>query len=266
MPERTLVTGGTGLLGDAVVRRLLTAGNQVRVMSRSERPSGDTAAYEWAGADPRSGDGLAEAMADVDTLVHCANATSKEKERALVAAVTEAAKRAGVGHFLYVSIVGVDRIPLGYYQGKLAAERSLENSGLPYTILRATQFHDLVRAILAVVAKFPVLPAPGIGFQPVDVGEVASRLVELAAGEPAGRVADFGGPQVRNLRDLARSYLAATDRRRILVPVRLPGKVFGGFRAGANLAPEQARGEITFERYLAEHPAPKRTSYRVGVR
>jgi uncharacterized protein YbjT (DUF2867 family) len=97
-----------------------------------------------------------------------------------------------------------------------------------------------------------VLPVPrGIAFQPVAVADVAARLAELAAGEPAGRVPDLGGPEVRGLDDLARTWLAATGRRRRVVQVPAPGKLAAAVRGGANLVPEHADGTGTFEEFVA---------------
>src|SRR5690606_40293414 len=111
----------------------------------------------------------------------------------------DAARRQGAPHLIYISIVGVDKIPYGYYQRKLAVERLIEASGLPYTILRTTQFHTLPDMALNVLTKVPGVAAlpRGLRVQPIDVGEVAERLADLAlAGGPAGRVDDMGGPEV----------------------------------------------------------------------
>jgi hypothetical protein len=98
-----------------------------------------------------------------------------------------------------------------------------------------------------------VLPGPaGTSFQPIEAGEVAARLAELATGVGAGRVPDMGGPEVRGAASLALSYLAARGRHRPVVPVRLPGAVFAGYRRGSHLAPDHAVGRVTFEGFLAE--------------
>nr|WP_205863221.1 NAD(P)H-binding protein [Planosporangium thailandense] len=261
-----MVTGGTGLLGRQVAVRLLAAGREVRVMSRRPRAAHDGGRYEWAIADLRSGRGVGEAVAGVDVIVHCATAFGRGAEVDVARTVVEAAQRADVPHLVYISIVGVDRVPLGYYRAKLAAERLIEHSGLPYTILRATQFHDLVRTMLAAAAKSPVMPVPDLSFQPVDVSEVATRLAELALGDPVAHAPDFAGPQVRAARELAGSYLRATGRRRPILPVRLPGMVFRAYRRGGNLAPEHAAGKITFEECLTRHADPTRVSYRGRLR
>jgi len=126
-------------------------------------------------------------------IVHCATGLGDvAAARHLIAA----ARRAGRPHLAYISIVGVDRIPFGYYKSKLAVERQVESSGLPWTVLRATQFHDLILGGCQALAGVPVMLVPGrVAFQPIDAGEVAGRLAELAAGPPAGRVPDMGGPR-----------------------------------------------------------------------
>lgn len=265
MNESILVTGGTGVLGSQVVRRLVDDGRRVRVMSRRPQPPGQPAPdCGWAVADLRSGCGVAPAAAGVDTIVHCATVMRRRAEAEAVRTLIAAARAVGSPHLVYVSIVGVDRVPLGYYRGKLSAERLIERSGLPYTILRATQFHDLIRVALAGAARSPAMPVPAASCQPVDVRDVAVRLAESAVGGPAGRAADVGGPRVLGPRELARTYLSAVRRRRAVVPVRLPGKVFAGYRRGGHLAPEGAVDGITFEQYLAEHPQPWSASYRIG--
>jgi uncharacterized protein YbjT (DUF2867 family) len=140
----------------------------------------------------------------------------------------------------------------GYFASKLAAERVIAESGLPWTTLRATQFHELMLTTARQMARLPVVPVPsGFRVQPIDAGEVAARLVELALGTPAGLVPDLAGPKVHGMADLVRGYLRARRKHRLLVPVRLPGKAAHAYRAGANLAPERAVGRRTWEAFLA---------------
>ena len=243
MTKTFLVTGGTGRLGALVVDRLRRAGHGVRVTSRRTGP--DLFTVDW-----KTGAGLAAALDGVDVVVHCAASfRDVDMDRGLA----KAAADAHVSHLLYISIVGVDRIPIKYYRLKLAAEQIVEQSSVPYTILRATQFHELVRSALAVLARVPVMLVPDVSFQSVDVSEVADRLAGLAMAQPAGRVADMGGPEIAKLTDMAREYLRSTGRRRLVVPLRLPGKAFGGLRAGYHQAPDHADGRITFAGYLAAH-------------
>ena len=132
----------------------------------------------------------------------------------------------------------------------------MADSGLPWTTLRATQFHDLILQVARQMAKLPVIPVPaGFRFQPVDAGEVAARLVELALGAPAGLVPDIAGPRVYAMDELVRGYLRARGKHRPIVPVRLPGRAARAFRAGANLAPDRAVGRRTWEEFLADRAA-----------
>ncbi|MFE9923626.1 SDR family oxidoreductase [Streptomyces sp. NPDC005774] len=239
----TLVTGGTGTLGRHVSERLRTGSQEVRVLSRHSRP--------YAVDLRRGGGALDTAVTGVDTIVHCASTPRGGDEEAAKNLVA-AARRAGVGHVVYISIVGVDQVPFGYYRTKFAVERLIEESGLGWTVLRTTQFHDLVLTLLQGLGKSPVMLLPArVKDQPIAVTEVADRLAELARGGPAGRVADMGGPEVRTLESLARSYLEATGRRRAVLKVPLRGAAYRAFRAGGHLAPEHAVGKGTFEEFLA---------------
>jgi len=244
-----LVTGSTGTLGRALVPRLTEAGHEVRAFSRRPRPP-STPPQAWATGDLRANVGLDEALAGIEVVVHCASAQRGDQVAAqnLIAA----ARRAGAPHLVYISIAGVDRVPVGYYGAKLAVERLIEDSGLPWTILRATQFHELLLRGCELLARLPVLLVPAAtSFQPVSAGEVAGRLACLAGQPPAGRVPDMGGPQVRTSRDLAGRYLRASGRHRPVLPVWLPGRAFAGYRRGGHLAPGHATGTVTFDEFLA---------------
>ncbi|MFE6913204.1 SDR family oxidoreductase [Streptomyces rubiginosohelvolus] len=258
MTNPTLVTGGTGRLGSALVSRLVSAGHAVRVLSRSPRPAG-AGGPDWTVGDLLTGDGLDEALTAVGTVIHCATGNDPTDVTA-TRSLTAAALRAGRPHLIYVSIVGVDRVSLPYYRAKLESERLVEDSGLPWTVQRTTQFHDLVAWMSSVQRWLPAILMPsGVSFQPIDVGEVADRLSSLAHAEPQGRADDMGGPEVRTATDLARSWARAHGRRRPVLAVPAPGAAFRAYRQGAHLAPGHAVGRITFEQYLtATAPYPGR--------
>ena len=253
-----LVTGGTGRLGRHVVARLRDAGCDVRVLSRrSQRPADG---IEIVTGDLATGEGIEAAVDGAAVIVHCAGSAKGDEDKARN--LVQAASQAGAPHIVYISVVGADRIPVvsrldramfGYFASKLAAERVVADSGLPWTTLRATQFYDLFLLVAQQMAKLPVIPVPaGFQFQPIDEQEVASRLAELALGNPAGLVPDMGGPRVYAMADLLRAYLRATNRRRPIVSLPVPGEAARAIRAGANLAPEQAVGKRTWEDFLAE--------------
>src|ERR687893_1656520 len=271
MTSPVLVTGGTGTLGRHVVRRLRGVGRHVRVLSRSSHEPED--GVRFVTGDLATGGGIEAAVDGVGTIVHLAGSAEGDEDKARN--LVRAALRAGAPHLVYISVVGADRIPVesgldrnmfGYFASKRAAERIMEDSGLPWTILRATQFHDLMLMVAQALAKLPVAPIPaGFRVQPVEADEVAARLVELTLGGPAGLVPDMGGPRVYGAAELLRIYLRASKRRsRPIVPLWLPGKAARAFRNGANLAPEQAVGHRTWEEFLAERLGQRRPAPRVG--
>ncbi len=260
--QHLLVTGGTGTLGRLVVVRLLDAGCKVRVLSRRSREAGE--GIELVTGDLATGEGIDTAVEGAEIIVHCAGSSKGDEEKALN--LVRAASRAGSRHLVYISVVGADRIPVvsgvdramfGYFASKRAAERAVADSGLPWTTLRATQFHDLSFMTARQMARLPVIPVPaGFRFQPIDAEEVAARLAELALGTPAGLVPDMGGPRVYGMAELVRGYLRANHRHRPIIPVWLPGKAARAVRAGANLAREQAVGRRTWEEFLADRVRP----------
>jgi uncharacterized protein YbjT (DUF2867 family) len=258
MTSLILVTGGTGTLGRQLVPRLLAAGCRVRVLSRHAHEAAD--GVEYVTGDLLKDEGIGAAVDGAGIIVHCAG--GRKDDDVATGNLVRAASRAGSPHVVYISVVGADRVPVvsaadramfGYFGFKLAAEQVLAGSGLPWTTLRATQFHDLSLTVAEQMAKLPVIPVPaGVRFQPVDTGEVAARLTELALGAPAGLVPDMAGPQVSSLAGLLRGYLKARGKRRLLVPIWLPGRAARAVRAGANLAPDRAVGHRTWEDFLAD--------------
>lgn len=258
MASPILITGGTGTLGRLVVPRLQGAGQQVRVLSRSSHES--AGGVEFMVGDLATGAGIERAVDGVETIVHCAGSSKGDEQKARN--LVRAASKSGAAHLVYISVVGAERIPVvsgldrnmfGYFAAKRAAEKVIADSGVPWTTVRATQFHDLMLLVANALAKLPVMPIPaGFRFQPIDTGEVATRLVELSLGSPSGLVADIAGPRVYGIDELIRLYLRVSGKHRMLLPLKIPGQAARAVRDGANLAPEQAVGHRTWEDFLAE--------------
>ena len=261
MQTSTLVTGGTGTLGRQVVERLRASGSIVRVLSRRPRESQN--GIEFVTGDLATGEGIEAAVAGFDVIVHCAGSQKDDDLKSL--SLVRAARQAGARHLVYISVVGADRVPVvsgidramfGYFASKRAAEQVIAESGIPWTTLRATQFYDLVFRVAQGMAKLPVIPVPsGFRFQPVDTGEVADRLVDLALGAPSGLVPDIAGPRIYPMTELLRSYLAAKHERRLMFPIGLPGRAARAGRQGAILAPDRGVGRRTWEEFLSERLA-----------
>jgi uncharacterized protein YbjT (DUF2867 family) len=250
MTTTVLVTGGTGTLGRLTTPLLRDAGFKVRVLSRSRHEAVD--GIEYAVGNLTTGEGIEAAVTGVDTIVHLAGDSKgdDEKARTLVNAV---AATGGKPHLVYISVVGADQESFAYFGFKRGAEQVIADSGLPWTTVRATQFHDLVLTLAKTLAKLPIVPVPtGFKVQPIDARDVATRLVELAQGEPAGLVDDIAGPKIYTLKEIISSYLRAADRRRPMLPLHFPGKASRAFRTGVNLAPAHASGTHTWEAFLAD--------------
>lgn len=245
---KILVTGGTGALGRHIVDRLREQGHEVRVLSRRAGAGTHT-------GDLATGAGVPEAVAGVDVVVHAATnfRRSGKPDLAQTGNLLRAAR--GVPHLLYVSIVGIDDLPLGYYRNKLACERLIENSGVPHTIARATQFHELLAWILRGAERLPIAPLPtDFRFQPVAATDVARRIAELVEGEPLGRAPDLGGPEVFTLAELADIWRSVRGRPRRIVRIPLPGGISRAYRAGKNTCPDHADGTVTWAEFVASDP------------
>lgn len=245
-----LLTGGTGTLGRHVTPLLVEAGFKIRMLSRNAHESSD--GIEFVTGDLLEGTGVEAAADGTEIILHLAG--GPKGDDVATRHLVDAAAKARVQHIVYIGVVGAGKLPIGYFQAKFAAEQAIIESGVPYTILRAAQFHDLALKTARAMAKSPIVPAPGaVLWQPVDSREVAARLVELTRGAPAGRVPDLVGPTVYTMAELIRGYLKAEGKRRLFLPVPVPGKIGRAYRAKENLTLDGATvGELTWENFLAE--------------
>jgi uncharacterized protein YbjT (DUF2867 family) len=243
-----LVTGGTGHLGQRLVPLLQGAGHTVKVMSRRGTGPGGVRGDLATGLD------LGSALAGAEIVVHAASdprGNPWEVDVAGTRRLVQAVDRERLRHLVYVSIVGVDRIPFAYYRAKYAAEQVLLASGLPVTLLRVTQFHDFVDTLLETARRGPVLPVPmGWRLQPVDVDEVAAHITVVAAAPPTGGVLEFGGPEELTAADVARAWAAARGSGAHVVATPVPGKMGSAIRDGAALPSGGALGTRTYAQHL----------------
>lgn len=246
---RIAVAGGTGTVGRHVVDVVGEHGHEAVVLTRS------------AGVDLVAGTGLDEVLHGVDAVVDVTSvATQSGKEavrffRAVSTNLLAAEARAGVPHHVALSIVNCDRAPFGHYAGKVVQEELVTTGPVPWTLLRATQFHEFAGQLLGRLGLGPLHPVPVMRSQPVAAREVAERLVGLAEAGPAGRVADLGGPEVLRMTDMVRSYARATGRGGVVLPVPVPGRLGRAFRDGTLVpGPAADRGVQTFARWLAGLP------------
>lgn len=249
MSAPILLTGGTGTLGRLVLPRLHAAWPAVRVLSR--RPHDDLPGITYVRGDMATGEGLDAALDGVETVLHLAGNAKGDTVAAQV--LVDHAHRAGVQHLVAISVVAADAVPYRYFREQAGMERVIAAAQVPWTVLRAAQFHDFVLAFVQKLAVLPVVPVPNMYAQSVDADEVAERLVNLTLAAPAGRVADLVGPEEFAVADAARTYLTARGSRRRVVPAWLPGKMGRAYRERANLAVDGVtRGERTWAAFLAD--------------
>jgi uncharacterized protein YbjT (DUF2867 family) len=245
MVMRIAIVGGTGTLGRHVVTQLAAGGHETRVLSRS----GD-----WP-VDLTTGEGLAKALDGCAAVVDASNATSARRARLVLVEgsrrLLAAEQEAAVGHHICVSIVGCDQVPMGYYRIKTDQEDVVAQGPVPWTIVRATQFHELAASALAAAARFRLLPVPAMALQTIAAADVAGVLATVAAGAPRRARVQVAGPQICSARELARTWRAATGRAALLVPVPVPGKIGRALRTGG-LTTERPdfSGTITFAEWL----------------
>ncbi len=214
------------------------------------------------GADLLSGEGLDDALAGVDAVVDVSDLKTVRRRSAVRFFETAgrhllaAEERAGVRHHVALSIVGVDRVDWGYYEGKRRQEDLVRAGAVPWTVLRATQFHEFPAQLLARVPG-PVAPVPRMRVQPVAVREVAVVLAELATGPALGDAPELAGPREESVPDMARRLLSARGSHRLVVPVRLPGaagRAMAGRRAAARRRRAARRPELP--RVARRRPRP----------
>ncbi|WP_030987532.1 SDR family oxidoreductase [Streptomyces sp. NRRL WC-3744] len=240
------VAGGTGLAGRLVVEALRARGHAPVVLSRGQ------------GVDLLSGAGLDAALAGAEAVVDVSNVTTTRGSvsvdffdragRHLVGA----AARAGVRRLVTLSIVGVDRVRNPYYAGKLRQEEIVRSGAVPWTVLRATQFHEFAGQLLDGIPG-PIAVVPAGRVQPVAVREVADALADIAPGPPRAMAPELAGPRVESLAGMARRLIAAgAAHRRPVLPLYVPGGMSSG---GLLPTGTGSRGTQTFADWLGERTA-----------
>ncbi|MGH2728874.1 MAG: SDR family oxidoreductase [Actinomycetota bacterium] len=259
---KVLVTGATGSLGTQLTPALARAGHAVRALSRRPQPPGE---IEWIRGDLRTGDGVEAAVQGVDAIVHAATLGGFEggktrMRRAFIhsprtdvhgtSRLLDAAKRAGAPRVVYVSIVGIEKVPMSYYRHKLQAEELVRTSGLPFTIARVVQFHSLIDGLCRYAARFPIAVLPlRVLYQPIDERDAGSLVAGLVDRDPSNATMELGGPEVRTMGELAEAWATSRGVRKRFRNMPMPGAK--AMAAGAHCT-EDRSGTITWEQWLKE--------------
>ena len=242
---RIAVAGGTGTVGRHVVAIARERGHHGVSLSRTE------------GVDLVNGRGLDQALQNVDTVIDVAGIQVISTKKAVdfftnaTQNLLAAEKIAGVTHHVALSIVGIDKANSGLYAGKLVQEDEVRHGGVPWTLLRSTQFHEFVPMSIKTASVGPLVFVPTMLTQPVAAKEVAAALVNAAEAGPKGRIPDLGGPRTEQLKGLVAAYLAGTAQKKRIVPLHLPGAMGKAMRNGGLIpAPGSAVGRQTFLEWL----------------
>jgi uncharacterized protein YbjT (DUF2867 family) len=261
---RVLVTGGTGHLGTQIVSELRREGEQVRVLARRPRADPDV---EWVRGDLSTQDGIADAVAGVDVIVHAAtNSPAAQRGRFKLRdfvvspadvdiqgtqALLAAAQTAGVRQFVHVSIVGLQALrALPYSRRKLAAEQLVRDARVPWSIVRATGFYWLLARMFSDMVKRPMIALPAHALMaPVDSDEFARFIVDGIVNDRRGEREDFAGPQTSAMTELMAQYLAARGLDRRVRHAPLPRRIQNAITAG-NTAAGGRRGTTTWAQWL----------------
>ena len=243
------IVGGTGTLGRRVAAEMEARGHKVRVLSRH--------APEYR-VDLATGAGLAAALAECDVVVDASNSSSRKPAGILVDGsrrLLEAGAAAGVGHHVCVSMVGCDQVPMSYFRVKADQERVVSQGAVPWSIVRSTQFYELVGTVIAAAGRWRVLPMPRGVLQPVACADAARAVADVAEGAPLKRCFTVAGPEVSEVRDLARTWRKVTGHRAALMPMPVPGTVGRALRSGTlTVQGPDARGTTAFADWLTSVP------------
>lgn len=250
---KVAVVGGTGVLGKPLVAELAARGDEVLALSRTApRKLPDGASHQRV--DLTTGDGLAEALAGVEVIVDASNSSTPRRAGPVMVEGTKrllrAGAEAGARHYVGVSIVGCERVPMAYYKVKVEQEEAIAAGAIPWSLLRATQFHTLIDYLFKQDARFGIVRSGSARFQPIDPPLVAEHVAGAAHADPAGRLPDVAGPEVLTLSELAKTWRRAGHR---ALPLRFPmiGPIGRPMREGALCNPDAAAGGRTFEEWLA---------------
>lgn len=247
---RVLVTGSTGKLGSALLKQLKDFDYNVKITSR-RKPEGFEH-FEWVYSDLLTGEGLEEAVNDIEVIIHAATSPLKNSRLIDVSGLEKFLHKIDhIKHFIFPSIVGIEDIPFKYYKLKCEAEELLTNSSIPYTIARATQFHRFVDDLFLSKPFFNRYVIPGkIKLQCVEADEFAHQLIDLISSSPQGRIEDFGGPEILTLTEMAELKIKVNNETNKVLSIPLSGKLYKSFVDGKNTNAAQKVGTTTFEDYL----------------
>ncbi|HTN20575.1 MAG TPA: NAD(P)H-binding protein [Pelobium sp.] len=252
--DKILVTGGSGLLGREIVNQLISEKQNVAILTTQTHPD-VTAGVEVFTGDLITGKGLSNAVINTKAIIHCASNPLNFEETDVLGTqnLVKAIDKHQPPHLIYVSIVGVDRSNYPYYVAKKQVEDLISGSGIPFTVLRTTQFHQFVHRLINgfLNTKEKLIQIPdGMTFQPVALDEVAKRLVSLSKNKAEGLLPNFGGPEILTFEEMFEQYLQVFKSEIDWKTVPLVAPRYELFRSSVNLCEGNAFGKTTWKEFL----------------
>ncbi|CAF1102218.1 unnamed protein product [Adineta steineri] len=262
---KILVTGGTGVLGRALSNIflanktdfLITSRNQKNIINENDGMNSNSKS-KWLYMDLSKNKGINKVFNNnIDTILHLAsmpmqNIQGQPADVILTKNLLDSIPKQNIKHLIYISIVGIDKIPFTYYRGKLECERLIKASGIPYSILRATQFHGFVEDFAVKLLKFPICMVPkSIKVQPVQVEAVAMELNKILGQSPLNSTYEIGGKKIYEMKEIVDSLLNVRQEKKLMIPIPIMGKMLKAYAKGYGTCNNIALNSNTWEEYLA---------------
>ncbi|HTU14804.1 MAG TPA: NAD(P)H-binding protein [Solirubrobacterales bacterium] len=247
------VVGGTGMVGGKVVAKLAADGHDVRILTRNppaELPSGAS----HHPIDLKTREGLDSALAGIETVIDVAN-EQKAARQVLVDGTADLLRRceaASIDHYVGISILGCEKFGFKYYAAKTAQEEVIRSAPIGWSLLKASQFHELLEMVFGSVARFRLSPTGSIPLQTIAASVVAERLAAIAVSGPTRETETIAGPRIETLAAMSRTWRRAEGRSALPLPIWLPGKAGRELRSGGLTDPDATVPGPTFGEWLAD--------------
>ncbi len=252
MSAEILVSGASGNLGKCLTTILDREGLHYHITTRKKVQSGEKVLY----LDLQTGEGIDNGCVGKKIIFHLASGTKKADRSTDVLSVQKligASLKNKVSHFIFISIVGIEKVPIKYYKFKVEAENIIKSSGVPYTILRATQFHEFIDNMISTFLKYKIGPLQMNGKnQPIETSVVAEKMFDIYKNGPINNTLEIGGPQVLDFRHLSTSWQKYTHKKKMIIPIPTVGKALSAIRTGALTCSVMNHDSCSWEDYLKQ--------------
>lgn len=246
--SKILVTGGTGTLGKVFTKILDERNAAYLILSRSNQ----SGSKKIVVGDLLNNQGVAEALKEIDIIIHLA--TDFKRDVVMTQNLLNSIDKKSNVHLVYISIVGIDKVPFSYYKQKLASENAIKSSGISFTILRATQFHEFIYQIISTFLKFPIGFLPKrIVSQPIQIEIVANELLKISQQPAADKTLEIGGIKNMTLQQMATEWMQLTGKKKWVLNLPILGELGKAFYNGSLTTANRRKESITWKQWLSQH-------------